>query len=81
MLSSAVSSRALAAMAAHEGFVWAETLTGFKWLGNVATQLQQQRGLEVLFAFEEAIGFMFYSTNKVGQVVVHTCASRWNEAC
>jgi phosphoglucomutase len=26
----------LAAMAAEEGFVFRETLTGFKWLGNIA---------------------------------------------
>ena len=34
-----------------------ETLTGFKWMGNRAHELLQQ-GHEVLFAFEEAIGYM-----------------------
>lgn len=34
-----------------------ETLTGFKWMGNVATELISD-GKAVLFAFEEAIGFM-----------------------
>ena len=34
-----------------------ETLTGFKWLGNRAHELRE-RGEEVLFAFEEAIGYM-----------------------
>lgn len=38
-----------------------ETLTGFKWLGNVAQGLQQ-RGLTVLFGYEEAIGYMFPTT-------------------
>jgi phosphomannomutase len=50
-----VSSRMLGAMAAMEGFHWEQTLTGFKWLGNRALQLEAQ-GLTVLFAFEEAIG-------------------------
>jgi phosphomannomutase len=66
MLASAVSSMALKSMATKEGFHFQETLTGFKWLGNVAEQLTQE-GFEVLFAFEEAIGFMFYGANKVGK--------------
>lgn len=32
-------------------------MTGFKWMGNRAYQLLKE-GKEVLFAFEEAIGFM-----------------------
>ena len=35
-----------------------ETLTGFKWMGNRAHELLKQ-GHDVLFAYEEAIGFMF----------------------
>lgn len=66
MLASAVSSAALGAMAAAEGFRFEQTLTGFKWLGNVAKQ-KQAAGLTVLFAFEEAIGFMFPATNMVSQ--------------
>lgn len=58
MLASAVSSTALGAMAAVEGFKFEQTLTGFKWLGNIA-KARQAQGLKVLFAFEEAIGFMF----------------------
>ncbi|KAK7464022.1 hypothetical protein BaRGS_00037986 [Batillaria attramentaria] len=34
-----------------------ETLTGFKWMGNKADELEK-KGKTVLFAFEEAIGFM-----------------------
>eukprot|EP00884_Botryococcus_braunii_P014827 jgi/Botrbrau1/23345/Bobra.0051s0005.1 len=62
MLASTVSSRMLSRMATAEGFHFEETLTGFKWLGNRALELDAQ-GYEVLFAFEEAIGFM------VGDVV------------
>jgi phosphoglucomutase len=60
MLSSTVSSRMLARMASVEGFHFVETLTGFKWLGNVAQDLQRE-GWNPAFAFEEAIGYMFSS--------------------
>ncbi|RIA98178.1 hypothetical protein C1645_798393, partial [Glomus cerebriforme] len=57
MLASTVSSKMLERMAKVEGFYFEETLTGFKWLGNKAVDLEQQ-GYEVSFAYEEAIGFM-----------------------
>nr|XP_006129600.1 phosphoglucomutase-2 isoform X3 [Pelodiscus sinensis] len=57
MLSSTVSSKILRAIALKEGFHFEETLTGFKWMGNRAKQLMDQ-GKTVLFAFEEAIGYM-----------------------
>ena len=60
MLASAVSSRMLASMAEKEGFTFRETLTGFKWLGNVAQDLQRQ-GYAPVYAYEEAIGYMFSS--------------------
>lgn len=40
-----------------EGFNFIETLTGFKWMGNRADELIKQNK-RVLFAFEEAIGYM-----------------------
>jgi len=61
MLASTVSSRMLAALAKKEGFYFTETLTGFKWLGNVARQLDSQ-GYDVVFAFEEALGYMIPQT-------------------
>ncbi|KAF2722384.1 phosphoglucomutase-like protein [Polychaeton citri CBS 116435] len=60
MLASAVSSRMLSAMAKKEGFRFEETLTGFKWLGNVAQKLNET-GYDAMFAYEEAIGYMFSS--------------------
>ncbi|XP_072920953.1 phosphopentomutase [Hemitrygon akajei] len=57
MLSSTVSSKILQAIALKEGFHFEETLTGFKWMGNKAKELLD-KGNEVLFAFEEAIGYM-----------------------
>jgi phosphoglucomutase/phosphopentomutase len=38
-----------------------ETLTGFKWMGNRSDSLLKE-GKTVLFAFEEAIGYMCGST-------------------
>lgn len=57
MLASTVSSKILQTMATLEGFRFEETLTGFKWMGNMTDQLLKD-GKTVLFAFEEAIGFM-----------------------
>lgn len=60
MLTTAVSSQMLSYMAEAEGFKVRETLTGFKWLGNVAQDLKEQ-GRRVHFAYEEALGYMFPS--------------------
>ncbi|CAL4067338.1 unnamed protein product, partial [Meganyctiphanes norvegica] len=57
MIASTVSSKILGAIAKKEGFHFVETLTGFKWMGNKADELLCQ-GKTVLFAFEEAIGYM-----------------------
>lgn len=61
MLASTVSSRMLHALAQKEGFHFTETLTGFKWLGNVARDLEAT-GYDVVFAFEEALGYMIPQT-------------------
>ncbi|ALC40538.1 Pmm45A, partial [Drosophila busckii] len=72
MIASTVSSKILKSMAAVEGFIFHETLTGFKWMGNKAIE-EQQAGRQVLFAFEEAIGFML-STNVVDKDGVSAAA-------
>jgi phosphoglucomutase/phosphopentomutase len=58
MLSTAVSSRFLQSMAKVEGFNFIETLTGFKYMGNIAHDLISSQEKCVLFAYEEAIGYM-----------------------
>lgn len=58
MLTSAVSSQMLSFIGKTEGFTVQETLTGFKWLGNAAENLERQ-GKRVHFAYEEALGYMF----------------------
>jgi phosphomannomutase len=57
MIASTVSSKFLQAMADKEGFEFRDTLTGFKWMGNVAYDMQQQ-GRDFLFAYEVEIGFL-----------------------
>ncbi|KAF1963639.1 hypothetical protein CC80DRAFT_541557 [Byssothecium circinans] len=61
MLASTVSSRMLHALAQKEGFHFTETLIGFKWLGNVARDLDKQ-GYDVVYAYEEALGYMIPQT-------------------
>lgn len=58
MLTTTVSTAMLSRMAEIKGFRCVETLTGFKWLGNVGQMLERD-GYWVPFAFEEAIGYMF----------------------
>jgi len=83
MLASTVSSRMLAALAKKEGFHFTETLTGFKWLGNVARQLDS-KGYDVVFAFEEALGYMIPQTvhdkDSISAAAVFlTAASQWSK--
>jgi phosphoglucomutase len=44
-------------MAKKNGFHFAETLTGFKWIGNKSIELDEQ-GFDTKFGMEEAIGYM-----------------------
>uniref|UniRef100_A0A8P0PLP8 Phosphoglucomutase 2 like 1 n=1 Tax=Canis lupus familiaris TaxID=9615 RepID=A0A8P0PLP8_CANLF len=57
MLATTVSSKILKAIALKEGFHFEETLPGFKWIGSRIKDLLAN-GKEVLFAFEESIGFL-----------------------
>jgi len=75
MLSSTVSSHLLAQISRREGFKFKETLTGFKNIGNEALNLEQQ-GYKVLFAYEEALGYMFetgiFDKDGIASIVVWT---------
>eukprot|EP01060_Flectonema_neradi_P012744 TRINITY_DN1950_c0_g2_i1.p1 TRINITY_DN1950_c0_g2~~TRINITY_DN1950_c0_g2_i1.p1 ORF type:complete len:606 (+),score=90.08 TRINITY_DN1950_c0_g2_i1:33-1820(+) len=58
-IASIVSSRFLGTMASAEGFNHHTTLTGFKFIGGKARDLVRQNpNNEILFAFEEALGYM-----------------------
>jgi phosphomannomutase len=56
VLTSIVSSPLLGRIAAALGVHYEETLTGFKWLSSRTAALQEE-GFEVVFAFEEALGY------------------------
>ena len=56
VVSTVVSSRMLQTIAEKEGLYYADTLTGFKWIGNESLRLQQD-GYHVLFSYEEALGY------------------------
>lgn len=58
LLNSTVSSEFNAHLAKVKGFKYVDTLTGFKWIGNGAIDLENQ-GFIVPFAYEEALGYMF----------------------
>ncbi|KAH7578786.1 Phosphoglucomutase and phosphomannomutase phosphoserine signature [Nakaseomyces glabratus] len=58
MLNSTVSAQVIKRMAEKEGFLYKDTLTGFKWIGNEAAKLEE-KGYFVPFGYEEAIGYMF----------------------
>ncbi|CAN6647392.1 phosphoribomutase [Trichomonascus vanleenenianus] len=58
IVNSTVSSEFNAHVAARMGFRCDETLTGFKWIGNRAIDLEAQ-GYDVPFGYEEALGYMF----------------------
>ncbi|KAJ5377640.1 Phosphoribomutase [Penicillium cataractarum] len=58
VLTTTVSSGMLEKMAESKGIRFKETLTGFKWMGNVAQDLEKT-GQTVPFAYEEALGYMF----------------------
>ena len=55
---SVVSSPLTRAICENAGVDFQETLTGFKWMGNVADE-RAKRGQNFLFAYEEAFGFTY----------------------
>lgn len=58
LLNSTVSSEFNKHLGSMMGFKWEDTLTGFKWIGNRAIDLELE-GYTVPFAYEEALGYMF----------------------
>lgn len=80
MLTSAVSSQFLSVLGEATGFAVEETLTGFKWLGKRALELENQ-GRKVHLAYEEALGYMFpdivYDKDGIAAAIVflRACAS------
>ncbi|KAF5108273.1 hypothetical protein DV453_002403 [Geotrichum candidum] len=76
LLNSTVSSQLIASMANVRGFHYEDTLTGFKWIGNRAIDLEKE-GFNVPFAFEEAIGYMFPIVHDKDGISAATVFLRW----
>jgi len=57
LIASTVSSKMLRSIAQIEDLHFHETLTGFKWMANLADELEKKEG-KVLMAYEESIGYM-----------------------
>ena len=57
VIQSIVSSPMLADIAAAHGAHAEQTLTGFKWIGTAALELEARGGLRFVFGFEEALGY------------------------
>jgi phosphomannomutase len=57
VLASCVSSPQLGGIARQLGVHYEETLTGFKWIANRAMELKAERGLRLIFGYEEALGY------------------------
>ncbi|KAG0671165.1 Phosphoglucomutase-3 [Maudiozyma exigua] len=58
IVNSTVSSQLIKRMSEVEGFLYNDTLTGFKWIGNRTRDLEKE-GYYVPLGYEEAIGYMF----------------------
>lgn len=57
VVNSFVSSPMLGAIAKARGVRFEETLTGFKWIENRALELERNEGLQLIFGYEEALGY------------------------
>src|SRR5262249_55722243 len=57
LMTTIVSSTQLEAIADRLGALFDETLTGFKWIANRALERATRDGAELVFAYEEALGY------------------------
>ena len=80
VLTTVVSSRMLEAIAKKEGVNYADTLTGFKWIGNKAIEMAKE-GKNVLLTYEEALGYccgdVLFDKDGVHAAVVFACMAAY----
>jgi phosphomannomutase len=62
VINSIVSTPMLGSIAAAHGVVWAQTLTGFKWVCNAAIDLAYPDPPKMILGFEEALGYSVGTT-------------------
>ncbi|KAF2102124.1 hypothetical protein NA57DRAFT_54051 [Rhizodiscina lignyota] len=83
LISSTVSSQMISFCAKAEGVHHVETLTGFKWIGNKALELEAE-GYDVRYGYEEALGYMSPAVvhdkdGIVAAAIFLTAVERWRK--
>ncbi len=80
VLSTVVSSSQLGHIAARLGVEYGETLTGFKWIANVALR-RAESGAHFVFGYEEALGYAVgpavHDKDGIGAAVALADAAGW----
>ncbi|HZX42181.1 MAG TPA: phospho-sugar mutase [Myxococcaceae bacterium] len=84
VMTTIVSSTQLGAMAARLGALYDETLTGFKWIANRAMERAARDGAELVFAYEEALGYtvgtLVRDKDGIGAALVAADMAGWARA-
>ena len=81
VITTIVSSAQLQALAQATGALYAETLTGFKWVANRALELERSDGATFLMGYEEALGYTVGTVARdkdgVGAALVFADMAAW----
>jgi len=81
VITTIVSSAQLKALAEATGALYAETLTGFKWVANRAMELEKSDGATFLMGYEEALGYTVGTVARdkdgVGAALVFADLAAW----
>ena len=84
VMTTIVSSTQLGAMAHRLGALYDETLTGFKWIANRAMERAARDGAQLVFAYEEALGYtvgtLVRDKDGIGSAVVMADLAGWTRA-
>ncbi|HTS80170.1 MAG TPA: phospho-sugar mutase [Myxococcaceae bacterium] len=84
VMTTIVSSTQLGAMAHRLGALFDETLTGFKWIANRALERAARDGAELVFAYEEALGYtvgtLVRDKDGIGTAVAMADLAGWTRA-
>lgn len=83
MINSTVSSKFMKSICENNNLIYDETLTGFKWICNKAIEYQDTQQHEVMFSYEEAIGFCvgMHVRDKDGITAIPVFYELYEELC
>ena len=84
VMTTIVSSTQLGAIAHRLGALYDETLTGFKWIANRSMERAARDGAELVFAYEEALGYtvgtLVRDKDGIGAALVMADLAGWTRA-